>query len=85
MNGDTRSLETLNGKMPMWAKLVLWLGFPIVVAMYFMAINIGWFDVSAEEKRLNLEHRDDTKEMVRLLRVICRTGGGDLTQCGPQH
>ena len=75
-----------NNGMPLWVKFVYWIGFPIIVAFFFMSKEMGWFvdDATAYQQRLVLEHRDDTKEMVRLLRIICGHSGGTTTQCGHQ-
>ena len=34
----------MNGVIPNWAKLVLSIGFPSVVALYFMAREVGFLD-----------------------------------------
>ena len=80
----------MNGiNIPQWAKIVMTVGFPIFVALYFMALNVGWISSPLNKIETNFEVHSATTatQGVKLdalidrittgLKVICKNGAKD--------
>ena len=66
-NGDTRLFAMLD-KLPLWFKFLLIIGFPTVVAVFFMAKDVG---LIGTESANATAHYDESKHHTRLLRAMC--------------
>ncbi len=89
-----KTVTTLSG-LPIWAQTVSVIGFPILVAMYFLAKEAGYIPSLAEANAgliadMNHQHHNmiqSTNELVRLSREICRHTAKtdyDAQRCFPQ-
>ncbi len=90
-----RTERTTLAGLPIWAQTVSVIGFPILVAMYFLAKEAGYIPSLAEANAnvmqdMAHQHQNliqSTNELVRLSREICRhtaKGEWDAQKCFPQ-
>lgn len=77
-NGEILS-PVING-LPQWARLIMWLGFPTIIAMVLLGVLLGVVStplqkIDAVHKQLE-QHVTDSKTLgetqTKLIRQICR-------------
>lgn len=71
--------------LPIWVQIVSMVGFPIIVAGFFLAREVGYLPSSAEAnmsvlQELSRQHvtaNTQLDELVRLSRLVCRNTAKD--------
>ena len=60
--------------LPTWVRSVAWVGFPVMVAGYFMAKDAGWipYPLGVIQEAI-AGHVEQDREVIRLLREQCLT------------
>lgn len=83
--------ESLNG-LPWWVKGIATVGFPTVVALFFLAQSAGWIPSATQATASTLErlvknteaHEQTTRDLIdRLstaLRAMCENAARDVTE-----
>ena len=82
--------------LPKWVQAISLVGFPVVVAVFLLVKDVGYFAPSAEAGSASLARVEEQhdhlstqlSELVRLTREICRNTAQDrdsVRQCFPQR
>ena len=89
------TMPTPLSNLPTWAQVVSMVGFPIIVAAFFLFKEIGYLPSPAEAQMRSLENltrqhettNTQLDELVRLSRLVCRNTAKDQwseQRCYPQ-